>query len=490
MEGYFPAFQVRSGSGGVVRQIDSVPRMVDSPAEAVRLSLRSASECLSSLEGAGLNPVLRAFKLDESSQSQIRRLMVHLVAGPLEGREQWLEEWRAGRSFLDTLSCVFLEALRSRAPAGGLTKNAVNAELLARLVRAGANLIKWDYLRYGPVERELWAFMGAAYLEAERTGMSQMLVSLRKDRGTQTSVEREYLRALALGCASLDQLAPDSMEIADRLIRYMLPTLRISHKPGSGACFGLQIGAPAAPVRIASGAASEQFSHYFLPAGAGSVCDELTSVIERGLVPAAIASGARARERVLATLFHLRRLWSDRPPMRRHRRHELSARLSAVRGLKEVSARLESGAPPSIDDCEWELRNVSRGGIGLTVPSEQCESLQVGELVGFLMEGGSGWHVGVVRRIAQTVDGVGFVGVELIGREPSVVLADDGRAANEVLLCDPVRQGRTVRLAGPSAALPVDTVVYLNLDGRIVKLKPIALLVRGNEFVLRNYQLL
>ena len=87
MEGYFPAFQVRSGSGGVVRQIDSVPRMVDSPAEAVRLSLRSASECLSSLEGAGLNPVLRAFKLDESSQSQIRRLMVHLVAGPLEGRE-------------------------------------------------------------------------------------------------------------------------------------------------------------------------------------------------------------------------------------------------------------------------------------------------------------------------------------------------------------------------------------------------------------------
>ena len=143
----------------------------------------------------------------------------------------------------------------------GLTKNAVNAELLARLVRAGANLIKWDYLRYGPVERELWAFMGAAYLEAERTGMSQMLVSLRKDRGTQTSVEREYLRALALGCASLDQLAPDSMEIADRLIRYMLPTLRISHTPGSGACFGFRLVRPRRrfelpPVRQASSSAT------------------------------------------------------------------------------------------------------------------------------------------------------------------------------------------------------------------------------------------
>ena len=128
------------------------------------------------------------------------------------------------------------------------------------------------------------------------------------------------------------------MESADRLIRYMLPTLANNFPSNQvPAVFGFCIGAPGRRFEIASGAEG-QFSHYFLPAGA-SVCDELTSVDERGLVPAAIASGAGRRE-FRRHFFTCGGFWSDRPPMRHHRRHELSARLTAVRGLK-VSARLE-----------------------------------------------------------------------------------------------------------------------------------------------------
>ena len=222
--------------------------MVDSPAEAVRLSLRSASGVPFQSRGGGPEPRIACFQADEVESEPDQAAHGSFGRGPLEGREQWLEEWRAGRSFLDTLSCVFLRLCAVALPPG-LTKNAVNAELLARLVRAGANLIKWDYLRYGPVERELWAFMGAAYLEAERTGMSQMLVSLRKDRGTQTSVEREYLRALARlrfarsTCARFD---------GDCRQTHPLHAADAPHfpTPGSGACFGLQIGAPAAPVQL------------------------------------------------------------------------------------------------------------------------------------------------------------------------------------------------------------------------------------------------
>lgn len=489
MERTSPAFSVTSTPGSVVRSVNAAGNLAESPAEALRIYQRSASECLARLEGPGLNPVLHVFKLDESTQSHVRRLIDHLVEMPRGESDRWLADWRSGRGFLDTLSCAYLEALRTRAPAG-VTKTAIHAELLARLIRAGANLLKWDYLRYGPVEAELWVFIGAAYLEAERAGMSQMLVSLRKDRGTQTSVEREFLRAVAMGCASMDQLSPDGMEIADRLIRYVLPAMRISRQPGPGACFGLDIGSVSLPRRLASNAAPFDCSHYFLPTGVGGVFDELAGVIERGLVPAAIATGNRARERVLATLFHLRRLWSDSPPMRRHRRHELSAQLGAVRGFKDLSASLAGAAPFQSDRAEWALCNVSRGGVGLTVPAGQCETLRIGELIGLRMVDGRGWHAGVIRRIAQAAEDAAFVGVELIGREPTVVQADDGRVATEVLLCDPLRQGKTVRLAGPAEALPVNTVVYLNLEGRIVKLKPVALLVRGSEFVLRNYQLL
>ncbi len=489
MERISPAFSVTPAPGGIVQPLKATARSVESPAEAVRLSQRLACECLARLEGPGINPVLRLFKLDESTQSHVRRLLERLVEVPQGGTAQWLADWRSGRGFLDTLSCAYLEALRTRAP-DGVAKTAVHAELLARLIRAGANLLKWDYLRYGPVENELWVFMGAAYLEAERTGMSNMLVSLRKDRGTQTSVEREFIRAVALGCASLDQLSPDSIEIADRLVRYVLPALRISTQPSSGACFGLQVGLPASPSRVAAGLTSREFQRYFLPAAVGGVFDELASVIERGLVPAAIATGPRARERVLATLFHLRRLWSDTPPMRRYRRHALSARFGSICGLENLSACLVGDAPLWSERAEWMLCNVSRGGVGLLVPVEDGSGVRIGELVGLRMEDGVAWQVGVIRRIAQAAEGPAFVGVELIARDPTVVLADDGRVASEVLLCDPIRQGRTVRLAGSADALPVNGIVYLNLDGRILKLKPIALLVRGNDFVLRNYQLL
>lgn len=480
---------VKSGAGGSAGRIAATLQPPETPAEALRLSQRTAAECLAALGDPGLNPLQRIFRLDELSQSQIRRLALQLVGSPGGQRQEWLADWRIGRTYLDTLSCAYLEALRTRAP-GGVSKSILHAELLARLIRAGSNLLKWDYLRYGPIERELWAFMGAAYREAERVGMLRMLVSLRKDRGTQTSVEREFVRAVSLGCASMDQLSPDAMEIADRLIRYVLPAVRISRQPGPGACFGLSVGAATPPRRLLGGEPAAGMSHYFLPGVLAPLLDELASVIEGGLVPAAIATGERARERVLSTLFHLRRHWSEIPPARRHRRHEVSIRLEGVRGLRGLSERLVGATSEQPGDYGWALCNVSRGGIGLSIPTEQCESLQVGELIGVRMEDGSGWHVGMVRRITLAAEDSGLVGVELIARAPAVVVVDDGRSATEVLLCDPVRQGKPVRLAGPASALHADAVVYLSLDGRVARLKPIASLVRGNEFVLRHYQLL
>ena len=443
--------------------------------------------CVEDIRETGLAGVTRLLNLDDLAQPHLRRMVLG-VLDPEDGiAPRAHEAWLAGGRFLTALLIAYRETPALLNPAQ--LQRSVRVELLVRRLRAGANLLHWRAYAYFPGDSELWSEIVSAYVVARENDLAGRQVALKPGRKAQTSVEREFARAIALGCASLDQLSPDGIDIVDRLIRYIVPALSISGSRGKGAAYSVSLKDAGPPRRVVGSDLVEQGVLYLLPASAAAVLEELASVIAKGLVPAALASGPMARERVLSVIHHLRRLWSSAPPMRRHRRHSLAGKLRAIKGFHHIQNEIMATAPAS-EAGHWDMLDASRNGIGIVVPADDCDRLAVGDLLGVQAEDGQSWHVAVVRRIVRSEDGTGIVGVESIARSAVPASIDDGKSPAGVLLLDPVRRGTAIRLA---QAIPSDGstgAVFLNQDGRICKLRPLSRLLRGDGFEVLNYHVL
>ena len=360
------------------------------------------------------------------------------------------------------------------------------ALLATRLIRAESNRLKWDHLVYGPFDPQLWLRTGAVLLEAVEEGRHGVVVQLRSGRDTSTSSQREMTRAVALHCAGLDQLSPDLIDVADRLIHYILPALHVAPNPIEGARFFWVPGDGTAPSRIVRSQAVPG-AWYFSAQHADAAMLELETMLGKGVVPGALDGGPGSRERLTAATRHLRRAWCDAPVKRRYRRHPMTGEVKAVKGLHAFQQALKDGGESAES---WAMTDASVGGMGLTAPVSRAQMPAIGELVAVRPEDSAEWRLGMVRRLNRLEAPDTFLGLETFATAPRLVRADDGRAPVDVLLCDPIRRGGILRVIAPVNTLRPGTPLFVAENGAIQKLKPLGSNWRGNEFEVRTYLVL
>ncbi len=430
----------------------------------------------------------RVTNLEELAHAHLRSL----TADYLQGDERFGSEhagWRAGCRFLQELLSTYRESLETLAPEQ--LQRGLRLELMVRRMRVCGNVLKWRALvYYNTPDAALWQDVVATYQLACAEGLAARHVVLRQGRAAQTSVERELLRTFALGCAGLDQLPPDAIDLSDRMIRYAAAALRLSRSADEGARFVLPLAPAAAPYRLRDTEGGPAPGIYLWPGEAAAVLEELAGVVAKGLVPAVLATGPRAGERVLGVVHHLLRQWGDIRRTRRQRRHPLQGKLKALMGFRHLHAGLLEGGEVGSHADGWGMLDVSRNGIGILVPAADCDRIVVGDLLGVQAEGGTGWHVGIVRRIVRSLDGAGIVGIETIAHSATAVAVDNGQALSDALICDPVRRGSAIRVVRPSHGPDASDHVFLSKDGRVCKLRRLSTLVRGSGYELSNYHVL
>ena len=472
---------------GLVRAMRAPPGQTDCSA-LLDTATAALELCVEELAVRGSSAVERMVALDELSQSHLRSLVVDFLAGDERiGSEH--QGWRTGGRFLYTLQHAYLVGLggRDQRP----LQRGVRLELMVRRLRTAALMLKWRSLAYFGPEPEFWDDVIGIGRLAWAEGISSRQIRLRRDRAAQTSIDRELARIVALGCAGLDQLKPDAIDVADRVLKYAAPALRLSRSGGVGARFMLPLAPSGAPRRAAEHGDAGADGIYLWPGEAAAALEELGSVVAKGFVPAVLASGPEAREQVLAAVHHLVRLWSGPRRMRRHRRHPMGGGVRALLGFQQLQSSFATQAKTDHLVDGWGMLDASRNGIGIRVPAKDCDRMVVGDMLGVQAHDGETWHVGIVRRIIRSEDGEGIVGIETIASAVSAASIDNGRALAEVLLCDPVRRGGALRVAhqgvsGDSAG----GLVFLTQDGRICKLKRLGTLVRGRGYELTNYRVL
>lgn len=464
---------------------DEVQRVLkELPAQEATAALDSAAAWCESLSATAefpaedrLNLVL---KIDEAVLPHTRRMARDYLLSPHQTRAVEFRLWQINHAYWTALAAAYGDLLFGRKTGDKLAAviKPQLALLCARYLNACGNRLKWRQFRYGPVEPELWAGVGEAWLVALRAKVNTVPVQLYANAGT-TTPEAEYLRVLVTHSSSPDNLLPVEIEVSERLIVHLLPNFALTDLARPENVYWVDAAKPLPPTRLARIPEITPTLRFFATRSALEALAAVRTGIEaRGVLPPDINFGAQYSPKlVLQVIDHLAMCWAPVPPMRHHERRRIKSRMTVVGRFETICLHLMGQGG---DDAEsWVVEDISQGGIGAQVSLNGKEWLRVGSLVAMQPEGGSNWLLGVVRRFGRETESVGTIGIETLTKNPQAVIADSLGLPTPVVLLEPPQAGIDIRVAMSVAAWEEQKRLRITLGNKIWRLSPRMLVETG-----------
>lgn len=444
-------------------------------------------------------------QLDDAAQPHLRRLTRdYLQSQHLSAPEQQ-RLWTKCHGYWRELAAIYslcLERARLDPKSRGSELLKPALPLVETRVQAARRCrLKWLAYRYAPVEKDLWQGLGASYLAAEEAGLAQKPVQLYPAQKGLTSVAQQYLHALIFDCSSMDQLLPEQIEMADRLIAQFLSGVVLSTSPRPDSVYWVDAASGVAPARLvrrpADACSSQRF---FSPAPALAALTELIHAVERGDVPRDLNLGAEYQPKaLLPVLRHLCTYWALQPPRRTYQRHPVRTRMAVLDGFEHCFMVFAGAAEHLHGEAgclqHWLVENVSLGGFRAIMDGAAAnDRIKLGTLLCLQVEGGDNWLLGVVRRFGGLAGGKTGVGVQVLSRRAQSVELRPRRSGFAVAVAVPgicLRdRGETgvLRMVLPLGGFRVRESLDLILDGRPHVLTPMELEESGSDFEIARFR--
>jgi hypothetical protein len=287
-----------------------------------------------------------------------------------------------------------------------------NAVVLGAL-RALGQQLKWQQLRYGPINLEVWGLANRMYATAEARGIAE--------------ARPEYLRLAMFAASAPDSLAAHELELAERLISDFAASFVVAAAPAAELPYWIYLAEPMAPARGAKPPQPAASLRYF---GAGSALGTLQTFIKRTEAQRAVPSDLKLGpeydpETVLGVMRHLALQWGPGAPERKHKRVGMDTKLKVAHGFDGVlgalggsNDSLDFGAAAAVET--WTVENVSAGGFGARAPQAKADWLKVGALLAAQPDNTGTWLIGAVRRVNKVSSQEVRVGVETLARTAAI----------------------------------------------------------------------
>ena len=375
----------------------------------------------------GLKP-LRSFEivdqLDSAGKAHQRKLSQEYLAGGV--RLQKFQEqriWSTVVEFWRELGAAYEFCLAQTLPgvSGSGALKPLAPTLAARALRALALELKWALLRYGPIDPTLWGRLSAVYSQAEAGGFALKVCSVYPGPHSDSTVQREFLKALMLSISATDSLLPRKLEIAERIVAQFSDGFVLQREPVQGCHYHVDLQAARAPTRMVAKVTPAPSVRYFGPGQAAERVESLIAgVAERGVVPADVnLGGSYEASMVLEVARHMARYWAAVPPTRREERRRSVARIHVVHNFDDVLGII-SGESRDLDFQQnietWTVENESESGFGALIPDAVSDWLRVGTLLGIKLEDGNASGVGIVRRLTNHASQHRYVGIQTLAK--------------------------------------------------------------------------
>lgn len=423
----------------------------------------------------GFKPPERAallVSIDETAQPRVRKLAREYCGAARPSRYQENRLWTHLHEYWKQAGLGFGRTIDAAVAAPKVLDAKTLALVSTRALRALAQQIKWQLMRYGPVDPAVWGALNKVFAYCESRGFAEGKLALYPTAGTETSPRQEFLRAAMFSAASPDSLLASEVDYAERTIADLAPHFLMGNALAPGMLYWTDLARAMAPLRIVRPPQAAPSVRCFGPGNAMTSLQALIQKTEalRDLPPSGVLQDPEA---ALEVLKHLAMLWSPEPPERRHTRHNVKSRLTIAHGFAGALEALGGGAD-SLDFNQkaaesWVVENVSAGGFGAIVPQVKTDWLHVGTLLALQPEGGTNWIVGAIRRVSRTTPNEARVGIETLSRAPREAKFRVKGLANEetgLLLPSAVLGSGEVAVALRSGVYPPGTNLEATLDGR------------------------
>ena len=374
----------------------------------------------------GFKPEERAQRLamvEEAAQPRVAKLSRDYLACVRAAKGSRAQEnllWTRLHEYWRQAAAAFTQAIDARP----------QSAVVVSALRALAQQIKWQQLRYGPVDPAVWGELNRLFALAEARGFPEAKV--------------HYLKAAMFSAAAPDTRPVPELELAERIIAELAPDFVLAKAPAPELPWWIDLAQPMPPARAARAQPSAT-SRWFGPGAALGTVQSMKINLGAEHDP----------EMVRGVLRHLAAYWAPTAPERKHKRHNVQSRLTIAHGFDGVLEALGGDPDDSLNfnrrvaGDTWTVDNVSAGGFGALAPLAKSDWLKVGALVAAQPEGAS-WLVGTVRRVSKVSKDEIRVGVETLSRTPAVsrfALRGDQQSAG-VLLPLPTGEAAVALRAG------------------------------------------
>ena len=365
--------------------------------------------------------------IDKTARNHLRKLSREYVsAGSRLQRFQENRIWSTVFAFWKSLGDAYLQLLQ-KYQAGANGWNAIKPRMpvvVARGIRCAAARLKWHLLRYGPIDRELWKDLGKLFAYAEENSLADTRLEIHP--GTETSIQREFIRTLMLGVSSTDSLLPAKLDLAERLIARFADQCALQRQPSKGCHFYFDMAGGNPPARFVDRILAGGSIRFFGPGNASQALAAMAAAVRSdGAVPANLDADPQPEPgAVIEVLEHLARYWSIQPPARSEERKRSVSRISVVHGFDDIVGKIRGDSQDlNFDETAeaWAVENESEGGYGAVLPRAKADWLKVGTLLGVRLEDGAAWGIGIVRRLTARENNELYVGIQLLARGATAV---------------------------------------------------------------------
>lgn len=441
--------------------------LAELPKDNIFKALDEITSWLSSIKDTpGFRPETHAeiiMLLDETGQPLHAELLRLYIGEPHLQDFKGMHLWQGIHGFMKTLAeaytvCVHEYRQVEKKPSA-ITE--IMSVICVRLLRATAEQMKLELMRYVEVDQSVWDQMCSCYSFAEANQIADTMVFPYPKHVIHTNPQRELARAMMLYVSSPGSLAPDQIEVSYRIAGRLVSFFDFKAEPDPDCAHFLDLSKPGPPGTMDSNLQVTPTMRFFGAVKAQPRVEGIISQNEQGLFEQERRFGSEFTPAgKLTVLKHLQMYWGKDQPHRHRERRGISTDIEVTHSFRTISklvaridldhvvnlseedaAALKERSKINLADDDdikytteaWTVLNVSADGIGGLLPKAAGTWVKIGDLCGLKAKNSQLWWVGMIRRLKTDSKGMVQVGIEVLAKKPlSVWLRALGKGAEKV----------------------------------------------------------
>ena len=376
--------------------------------------------------------------IQEAGDAHLSALLAQFLTKSADKQPTREADWNALINYQKTLTvalCASARLLLNQSTTNP-SLQLLGAAAAARGLDACRTLAKICLVRYLSVPPKLWQLAYAVHGVAEKVGCAATPVRMHAVHKTSTTVTQELLRLLMLHASAPDMMAPEQIEVANRVIAQLGGdfTLRPRGATDGPFCFAPARERP--PCRAAGQPPGTDTEIRYFGAGAGF------NTLERLYKQLAITTSADipafgkdiAPYVQISAIQHLLAFWGATSPYSPPEHSEATGTLHVIHryaGIWQHLSRARSGAialtlaedsddAPQVPET-WTLLDAGGNELGAEASQQSYDWARCGDIVGVLMHGDDECWLGVIRSMHAKLDRSLRANIAILSRDPQAV---------------------------------------------------------------------